>query len=107
MDAAFFYVVKFWIDPKGAATVLQWLDDTHMADVVAQPGFKFVRRLRLDQDAEDGWHAYMMIYGLDSRESLKRYFDSDAPKRYAVERKPFEQYLRTERAWGALDLSIG
>lgn len=107
MDAAFFYVVKFWVDPKGAATVLQWLDGMHMADVVAQPGFKFVRRLRLDQDADDGWHGYMMIYGLDSRESLLAYFDSDAPKRYAVERKPFEQYLRMERNFGALDFSIG
>ena len=36
-----------------------------------------------------------------------RYFESDAPKRYAQERKPFEQHLRTERAWGAIDFRIG
>ena len=49
----------------------------------------------------------MMIYGLDSREALQRYFESPAPKRYAEERKPFEHHLRTERAWGAIDFSIG
>jgi hypothetical protein len=36
-----------------------------------------------------------------------RYFDSDAPKRYAEERKPFEQHLRTERGWGPVDFRIG
>lgn len=107
MDAPFFYIVKFWIEPAGAAAVLGWLDDKHMADVAAQPGFQWVRRVRLDQDADDGWQAYMMIYGLDSREALLRYFESDAPKRYAVERKPFEKHLRMERNWGALDFSIG
>jgi hypothetical protein len=107
VDAPFFYLVKFWIDPAGAADVLGWLDNTHMADVIAQPGFRWVRRVRLDQDPDDGWHAYMMIYGLDSRDALLRYFDSEAPRRYAIERKPFEKYLRTERNWGALDFSAG
>ena len=74
-----------------------------MAEVTAQPGFRWSRRVRLDQDADDGWHAYMMIYGLESRDALLRYFESDAPKQYAVERKPFEQHLRTERDWGAID----
>ena len=76
-----------------------------MAEVTAQPGFRWLRRVRLDQDAEDGWHAYMMIYGLESREALLRYFESDAPKQYAEERKPFEQHLRTERALGRDRLS--
>ncbi len=107
MDAPFVYVVRFWLHPDGAATILHWLDSKHMAEVVAQPGFRSLRRGRLDQDSEDGWHAYMMIYGLESREALQRYFDSPAPKRYAEERKPFEHHLRTDRAWGAIDFSIG
>lgn len=106
MDAPYFYVVKFWVSPEGAATVLHWLDSKHMAEVTEQPGFRWSRRVRLDQDAEDGWHAYMMIYGLDSREALHAYFDSPAPKQYALDRKPFEQHLRTERAWGALDFGV-
>ena len=106
MDAPYLYVVKFWVHPDGAAPILHWLDATHMADVTAQPGFRWSRRVRLDQDADDGWHAYMMIYGLDSRDALLRYFESDAPKRYAAERKPFEHQLRTERAWGAVDFRV-
>ena len=106
MDAPFVYVVKFWVDPKGAATVMHWLDSKHTAEVVAQPGFLSVRRVRLEEDAADGWHAYMMIYGLESREALLRYFESDAPKQYAAERKPFEHHLRTERAWGAIDFRV-
>ena len=107
MDAPYLYVVKFWVHPDGAAAILRWLDDKHMAEVTAQPGFRWSRRVRLDQDAEDGWHAYMMIYGLESRDALMRYFESDAPKRYAQERKPFEHQLRTERGWGEIDFKIG
>jgi hypothetical protein len=36
-----------------------------------------------------------------------RYFESEAPKQYAAERKPFEQHLRTERGWGEVDFKIG
>jgi hypothetical protein len=107
MDAPFVYLVRFWIDPAGADALLHWLDSKHMADVAAQPGFLSLRRVRLDQDAPDGWHAYLMIYGLESREALMRYFESDGPKRYAEERKPFEQHLRMDRAWGAVDFRIG
>ena len=107
MDAPYLYVVKFWIHPDGAATILHWLDSKHMAEVTAQPGFRWSRRVRLAEDAADGWHAYMMIYGLESRDALMRYFESDAPKRYAQERKPFEHQLRTERGWGEIDFKIG
>ena len=65
MDAPFVYVVKFWVDPKGADTILHWLDSKHTAEVVAQPGFRSVRRVRLEENSPDGWHAYMMIYGLE------------------------------------------
>lgn len=107
MDAPFVYVVKFWISPEGADAILHWLDSKHTAEVVAQPGFLSVRRVRFEEDAPDGWRAYLMIYGLESREALMRYFESDAPKRYAQERKRFEQYLRTERGWGPVDFKIG
>jgi len=46
MDAPFTYVVKFWVDPKGADAIMHWLDCKHTADVVAQPGFRWVRRVR-------------------------------------------------------------
>jgi hypothetical protein len=107
MVAPFLYIVKFWVSPQGEEGLLHWLDSKHMAEVTSQPGFRWSRRVRLDQDAEDGWHGYMMIYGLESREALLRYFESDAPKQYAAERKPFEQHLRMERNWGTLAFSVG
>jgi len=107
MDAPFVYLVKFWVHPDRTAKIMHWLDSNHSADVVSQPGFRWLRRVKLDEKADDGWDAYMMIYGLDSREALMRYFDSPAPKKYAEERKPFEHHLRTERAWGEIDFRIG
>ncbi len=107
MDAPYAYVVKFWVSPEGSDTIMHWLDSKHTAEVVAQPGFLSVRRVRLEEKTADGWQAYMMIYGLESREALMRYFDSDAPQRYAEERKPFEHHLRTERGWGPVDFGIG
>jgi hypothetical protein len=99
--------VRFWISPQGVDAVLHWLDSKHTAEVAAQPGFLSAHRVRLEEDAADGWHAHMMIYGLESREALMRYFASDAPKRFAEERKPFEHHLRTERAWGSVDFKVG
>jgi hypothetical protein len=107
MEAPFAYVVKFWVSPEGAQTILHWLDSKHTAEVVAQPGFKSVRRVRLEEKSDDGWQAYMMIYGVESRDALMRYFDSDAPKQYAKEREPFAHHLRTERGWGDVDFRIG
>ncbi len=107
MDAAYLYIVRFWVSPDGAAAVLHWLDSHHMRDVVAEPGFRWMRRVRLEQDAEDGWHSYMMIYAVDLRDALQRYFDGPASPRFAEERKPFAHHLRTERAWGAVDARIG
>lgn len=103
MDAPFLYIVRFWVDPAGMTDVMNWLEGRHMAEVASLPGFLWVRRAKLDQQADDGWSAFMMIYGLESREALHRYFDSDAPPRFAKERQPFEQYLRMDRNWGAVD----
>ena len=65
MDAPFVYVVKFWVHPDGAAAIMHWLDSKHSAEVVAQPGFRWLRRIKLDEKAADGWDAYMMVYGLE------------------------------------------
>jgi hypothetical protein len=67
MDAPYLYIVKFWVHPDSLKTVMSWLDRGHMAEVVAQPGFLFMRRVGLEQVSDDGWSAYMMIYGLESK----------------------------------------
>lgn len=105
MDAGMIYVVRVWIDPAGAEAVTGWLRAHHMADVVAQPGFLWGRCIRLEQDADDGWLAYLMLYGLESREALQRYFANPIAERFAEERKPFAHMLRMERAWGLTEIS--
>ncbi len=102
MDAAVFYVVRFWVAPEGGDAVIKWLDERHMAEVAHQPGFLWARRIRLDQDAPDGWHAYLNLYGVESRAALERYFASADRARFAEEAKAYAGVLRTERAWGEL-----
>jgi quinol monooxygenase YgiN len=106
MDAPYLYIVKFWVHPDSRKAVMDWLDNGHMAEVVAQPGFRFVRRVSLEQASDDGWSAHMMIYGLESKAALQRYVDGPAPAKFAQERKPFEHHLRMERASGAVDARI-
>lgn len=106
IDAPYLYIVKFWVHPDSLETVMNWLDGCHMGEVVAQPGFLFVRRVKLEQNSPDGWSAHMMIYGLESRAALQDYFNSAAPTKFAQERKPFEHHLRMERDFGAVDARI-
>jgi quinol monooxygenase YgiN len=101
------YCVRFWVSPEGREQLLNWLDHSHMQDVVSQPGFLWMKRLKLAQDADDGWLAYMMIYSVESQAALHAYFDSPATARFAAERKPFEHHLRMERCWGDVDHAIG
>jgi hypothetical protein len=106
IDAPYLYIVKFWVHPDSLKTVMGWLDSRHMAEVVAQPGFLFVRRVKLEQDSADGWSSHMMIYGLESKAALQDYFDGPAPAKFAHERKPFEHHLRMERDFGPVDASV-
>ncbi len=106
MDKEAYYVVRFWV-PPGNTEVLDWLDATHMKEVTSEPGFLWSRRIRLEQDAEDGWHAHLMIYGLESRQALERYFNSAARERFGEEAKAYAKVLRTERSWGTVEMKIG
>ena len=102
MEEKTVYIVQFWLDPEGGEKVLDWLNGNHLADVVGQPGFLWARMFDLEQVDDDGWPAYMMMYGLESRQALDDYFNSDAPLQYARERAELglEEVLRTERYFG-------
>jgi hypothetical protein len=106
MDADFLHIVRFWASPDGATDVLRWLDSHHMADVVAELGFRCMRRVWLEHDAADGCYAYVMIYGLVSRQALHRYFDAPAPARQTRARKAVDHHIRMERDRGAIDARI-
>ncbi len=107
MDAPVMYVVRFWVAPEGHAQIFAWLDGGHSQEVVAQPGFRFVKRLKLEQKSDDGWDSYLMLYGLESRQALEDYFaNTTLHEKFARQRSPFIQHLRMDRAWGALESSL-
>lgn len=106
MDAPIYYVVRFWTKPQGGDAVIRWLDERHMAEVAGQPGFLWAKRIRLEQDADDGWHAHLNIYGVESRAALERYFASADRARFNEEAKAYKDVLRAERSWGALAASL-
>ena len=107
MDAPVMYVVKFWVSPYGHKQVFDWLDGGHCAEVIAQPGFLFFKRLKLEQNSDDGWASYMMLYGLQSRQALEDYFGNTAlHAKFTAQRAPFVHHLRMDRAWGAVEVSL-
>jgi hypothetical protein len=103
MEEKTVYIVQFWLKPDGGQKVLDWLNGNHLTDVVNQPGFLWARMFDLEQADEDGWPAYMMMYGLESRQALEDYFNSEAPKQYARERIELglDELLRAERYFGS------
>jgi hypothetical protein len=101
-QARFFLVVRFRIAPEAEAQVLGWLEGGHAAEVLAQPGFLWCRRLRL---AEKG--AYAMLYGIESRAAFEAYeADAALKEKFARERAPFEKHMRIERFTGEVDLAL-
>jgi hypothetical protein len=107
VDAPVLYVVRFWVSPEGRQQVFDWLDGGHCAEVIAQPGFLFFQRIKLEQTADDGWESYMMLYGLSSREALDAYFaDSALHAKFTAQRAPFIHHLRMERAWGRVEVAL-
>ena len=107
MDAPVMYVVRFWVSPGGHQQVFDWLDGGHCAEVIAQPGFLFFKRLKLEQKNDDGWDSYMMLYGLTSRQALENYFGNTAlHEKFTAQRAPFVHHLRMDRAWGSLEVSM-
>lgn len=107
MDAPVIYGSKFFVSPAGSEQVFTWLDGGHCAEVVAQPGFLFAKRLKLEQTSEDGWDGYCMLYGLESRQALDDYFANKAlHEKFTQQRAPFAQHLRMERFWGSIESSL-
>ncbi len=102
------YMVRFWIKPGGEEKVLDWLDTSHIADVVGQPGFLWARRFRLEGTDDDGWAAHAMIYGLESMDHLHAYMNGDAARGYAEERETLglAPLLRMDRCWGVTEFGV-
>ena len=106
MDAPVLYIVKFWIHPEGGQRVLDWLDGGHIAEAVELPGFLWSRRCKLEETDDQGWPAYVMIYGLESRAALEAYFQNPIRDKFAKEAEPFAHLMRAERSWGEVDFTV-
>jgi hypothetical protein len=102
----FFLVVRFWVAPQAEAQVLAWLEGGHVAEVLAQPGFRWCRRLKLE--AAEGWPGYAMIYGIESRDAFDAYNGNRAlMAKFAAQREPFASLLKIERFYGEVDYVLG
>jgi hypothetical protein len=105
-DAGFFLVVRFWIAPGGQDQVMRWIEGGHIAEVMRQPGFLWVRRLRMAEPDATGWSAHAMIYGIESKADYDRYMANQAlHAKFTKEREPFAAKLRIERFAGEVDFS--
>ncbi|MGH7003788.1 MAG: DUF4286 family protein [Alphaproteobacteria bacterium] len=103
MEAAYHYVVRYWIAPAAEAHVLAWLDGGHTAEMAALPGFLGARRVRLAETDALGWHAFCTIYALESKAALDAYFKNPIRQRFDREAASFAGVLRAERIWGAVE----
>ena len=105
-EPAFFLVVRFWIAPGGEAQVMRWLEGGHLAEVVRQPGFIWVKRLHMAETDATGWSAHAMIYGIESKAHYDQYMANHAlHAKFSKEREPFAAKLRIERFAGEVDFS--
>jgi hypothetical protein len=105
-DAKFFLVVRFWIAPGGEEQVMRWIEGGHIAEVMRQPGFLWVRRLKVPEADATGWSAHAMIYGIESKAHYEQYMaNHPLHSRFSKEREPFATKLRIERFAGEVDFS--
>ena len=106
MNAPVLYMVKAWVSPHGGDRWLRWLEEKHMAEVIAEPGFLWAKRCRLEQRDEKGWAGYLLVYGLESRDALERYLHSPARERFWRELEPMNDVHRAERFYGEVDFEL-
>jgi hypothetical protein len=105
-EAGFFLVVRFWIAPGGQEPVMRWIEGGHIAEVMRQPGFLWMRRLKIAEADATGWSAHAMLYGIGSKTDYDHYMANHAlHAKFANERAPFATKLRIERFAGEVDLS--
>jgi hypothetical protein len=105
-EAPMLYCAQLSVSPKGHQRFFEWLDGGHIAEVIAQPGFLWARRIHLNGPDEEGWERYMMIYGQASRKTLEEYFNNPIRERFSRERESFVKDLRLENFYGAVELAL-
>lgn len=59
---------------------LQWMQQTHIPEVLATGKFSSGRLVKVLVEEEMGGVTYSIQYTTDSREKLQKYYDEDAPR---------------------------
>ena len=100
------YVVTIEVAPGSEQAWNRWHEDIHVPEVLRQPGFLWVRRLKLSETDATGWSGHAMIYGIGSKVDYEHYMANHAlHAKFNKEREPFATKLRIERFAGEVDLA--
>ncbi|MBP6099792.1 MAG: DUF4286 family protein [Flavobacterium sp.] len=59
---------------------LQWMQEKHIQEVLATGKFSSARMVKVLVEEEMGGITYAIQYTTDSKETLQRYYDEDAPR---------------------------
>jgi phosphoribosylamine-glycine ligase len=59
---------------------MQWMQEKHIGDVLATGKFSAARMVKVLVEEEMGGTTYSIQYTTDSKETLQRYYDEDAPR---------------------------
>lgn len=74
------YNVTTNIDESVHHQWLQWMQQKHIPEVLATGKFTSARLVRVLVEEEMGGLTYAIQYTTDSKETLQRYYDEDAPR---------------------------
>ena len=100
------YFVMAWADADIADAMVAWLRDSHLAEVVAQPGFKDAQVVRMDLRSIEGKVGILSIYSVESSQALQTYFASAEKKRFEREGGRFAGKAQVQRFWGSPVLTL-
>jgi phosphoribosylamine-glycine ligase len=59
---------------------MRWMQEKHIGDVLATGKFSAARMVKVLVEEEMGGTTYSIQYTTDSKETLQRYYDEDAPR---------------------------
>ncbi|AWA29444.1 DUF4286 domain-containing protein [Flavobacterium magnum] len=74
------YNVTLNLDESIHEQWLSWMQGKHITEVLATGKFTSARLIRVLVEEEMGGVTYAVQYTTDSRETLQRYYDEDAPR---------------------------
>ena len=74
------YNVTSNIDTSVETQWLKWMQEKHIPELLATGKFTSARLVKVLVEEEMGGVTYAVQYTTDSKETLQRYYDEDAPK---------------------------